>query len=288
VGGPPILRQDGAVQIGIHLPQYGRVSGPEAITRAANLADELGYAGVWVSDHIVQPAAQDYPSPYLYDPLVALTWAASCTEHVGLGTSVLVVPQHNALELANSLASLDHLSGGRLTVGVGTGWSAGEFAALGYPFAGRGARLDEALRLWRTVWRDDPASFDGAEHRFDDLRVLPQPAHDIPIWVGGSGERAHRRAVELGDGFHLISVTPDEARAPIERLRRDRPDPGFTISLRTGWDPQGMDPDRIRAELDAYGEAGVSYVVAAPWRTDLDDWLRSMELLADLAGLTPR
>jgi probable F420-dependent oxidoreductase len=276
------------MQVGIHLPQYGRVSGPEAITRAARHAEELGFAGVWVSDHVVQPASQDYPSPYLYDPLVTLTWAAAVTSEIGLGTSVLVVPQHNALEMANTLASLDSLSGGRLTVGVGVGWSAGEFAALGYAFEDRGRRTDEALRLWRTVWRDDPATFAGDQHRFEDLRVLPQPAHPIPIWVGGSGERAHRRAVELGDGFHLIGVTPEEATGPIARLRRDRPEPGFTISLRTGWDPQGMDHDRIRAELEAYAEAGISYVVAAPWRTGLDDWLRSMELLASLTELPPR
>jgi probable F420-dependent oxidoreductase len=280
-------REHDDVQIGIHLPQYGRVSGAEAITRAARHAEQLGFAGVWISDHIVQPAAQDYPSPHLYDPLVTLTWAAAVTERIGLGTSVLVVPQHNPLELANALASLDSLSGGRLTVGVGVGWSAGEFEALGYGYADRGRRTDEILRLMRAVWRDDPVSFHGETYRFDDLRVLPKPAHDVPIWVGGSGERAWRRAVELGDGFQLIGVTPDEARGPIERLRRDRPEPGFVLSLRTGWDPQGMEPDLIRSELDAYEDAGVSYVISAPWRRDLDDWLRSMELLAELAGLVP-
>lgn len=273
------------MQLGIHLPQYGRVLGPDAVTRAARHAEALGFAGVWVSDHIVQPAAQDYPSPYLLDPLVTLTWAAAVTERVGLGTSVLVAPQHNPLELANALASLDVLSRGRVTVGVGVGWSEGEFAALGYDFADRGARTDEILRVWRAVWDDDPASFDGEHYRFDDLRVLPKPAHRIPIWVGGSGQRAFRRATELADGFHLIGVTPDEARAPIDRLRAARPGDDFTISLRTGWDPQGMDHDRIRTELDAYAAAGVSYVVAAPWRSELDDWLRSMELLAELAGL---
>ena len=98
--------------------------------------------------------------------------------------------------------------------------------------------------------------------------MLPQPAHRIPIWVGGSGPAAHRRAVELGDGFHLISVTPEQAAARIAPLRAERPEPEFVISLRTGWDPQGMEPDVIRAELEAYAEAGVSHVVAAPWRTD--------------------
>ena len=275
-------------EVGIHLPQYGRVAGAEAIGRAAKLAEERGFAGLWVSDHLVQPVAQDYPSPYLYDPMVTLTWAAALTSEIGLGTSVLVAPQHNPLEAANQLASLDNLSGGRLTVGVGVGWSAGEYAALGYDFGDRGDRLDEMLDLWRTVWRDDPATFHGRFTHFDDLRVLPQPAHDIPIWVGGSGPRARRRAVEKGDGFHLIGLDPDEVRVPIEALRAERPEPEFTISLRTGWDPQGMDHDRIRDEHERYEAAGVSYVVAAPWRNDLDDWLRSMELLADLVGLEPR
>ncbi len=270
------------MQIGVHLPQYGRVASAEAVTRAARHAEELGFAGLWVSDHTVHPAAQDYPSPYLYDPLVTLTWAAAVTERIGLGTSVLVVPQHNPLELGNALASLDNLSGGRLTVGVGVGWSAAEFAALGYDFTNRGRRTDETLRLWRTVWRDDPAGFDGTYTQFADLRVLPKPAHDIAIWVGGSGEPAWRRAVELGDGFQFVGPTPAQVVDPVARLRSDRPEPEFTISVRTGWDPQGMEHDRIRAERDAFEAAGVSYVVAAPWRNELDDWLRSLDLLADL------
>jgi probable F420-dependent oxidoreductase len=277
-----------SLHVGIHLPQYGRVSGPEAIARAARHAEELGYAGVWVSDHIVQPAAQDYPSPYLFDPLVTLTWAAAVTEHVGLGTSVLVAPQHNPLELANVLASLDRLSGGRLTAGVGVGWSAGEYSALGYGFDDRGDRLDEIIDVWRAVWTDDPATFHGPTITFDDLRVLPKPAHEIPIWIGGGVERARQRAIERGNGFHFIGVTPDEVREPIARLRAARPEPEFVLSLRTGWDPQGMDPDVIREERDAYEAAGIQYVVSAPWRTDLEDWLRSMELLAQTVGVEPR
>src|SRR4051794_20307496 len=276
------------MQLAMHLPQYGRLAGPEPVTRVARAAEELGFAGVFVSDHIVQPADQGYPSPRLFDPLLTLTWAAAITTELDLGTSVLVVPQHNPLELANQLASLDALSGGRVVAGVGTGWSEAEYTALGYAFHGRGNRLDETLRLWRTVWEDDPASFEGEHASFDAIRVLPQPAHRIPFWVGGSGERVWRRAVEQGDGLHLISVTPEEAKAPIARVRADRPEPEFVVSLRTGWDPQGMEPDTIRAEMDAYRDAGVSYVVCAPWRRTLDDWLGSMEELASIGGLTPR
>jgi probable F420-dependent oxidoreductase len=263
------------VRVGIHLPQYGHVSGPDSITKAAIAAENLGYAGIWVSDHTIHPAAQTYPSPHLYDPLLTLTWAAA-------STSVWVAPAHNPLESANAFASLDSLSDGRLTVGVGTGWSEAEFDALGQPFAGRGRRSDDMLRAWRTLWEDDPASFHGDGVDFEDIRLLPKPAHRIALWVGGSGPRARRRAVQWGDGYHLIGVTPEQAAEAIPLVRAQRPEPNFVISLRTGWDPQGMDHDRIRAECDAYEAAGISYVVAAPWRRTLDEWLRSMELLSEL------
>jgi probable F420-dependent oxidoreductase len=252
------------------------------MTRAARHAEELGFLDLWVSDHVVHPAAQDYPSPYLFDPLVSLTWAAAVTEHIGLGTSVLVVPMHNPLELANSLASLDLLSGGRLTVAVGVGWSAAEYGALGYDFHTRGARLDEAIDLFRRAWVEDPFSFHGRFTSFDDMRLLPKPSRQIPIWIGGGSEPAYRRAATRGDGFQVVGLTPEAAGPVVARLRQDHPDTGFQISLRTGWDPQGMDPGRIREECAAFSEAGVQHVVAAPWRRDLDSWLRSMDQLAGL------
>src|SRR3712207_1033222 len=125
------------MRVGIHLPQYGRGASGEAVRRAAEHAEGLGFADVWVSDHIVHPASQSYPSPHLYDPIVTLTWAAAATTTIGLGTSVLVVPMHNPLELANILASLDNMAGGRVIAGVGAGWSALEYAALGYRFDDR-------------------------------------------------------------------------------------------------------------------------------------------------------
>ena len=270
---------------GIHLPQYGRVAGADAITRAARHAEALGFAHVWVSDHVVHPAAQTYPSPHLYDPFATLTWAAAATEHIGLGTSVLVVPQHNPLWLANVLASIDALSGGRLTVGAGVGWSKAEFDALGYGFEDRGRRMDEILDLLRVAWRDDPASFHGEHYAFDDIRFLPKPAHEIPIWIGGGVEAAYRRAVERGDGFQAVGIKPPDAGPIVERLRKDRPEDTFVISTRTGWDPQGMDPGEIRAERDAFEAAGIQYVVAAPWQKDVESWLHSMDLLAELLAL---
>jgi probable F420-dependent oxidoreductase len=258
------------------------------VRRVARAAEELGFADVWVSDHVCHPATQSYPSPFLLDPLLTLGWGAAVTTEVGLGTSVLVLPLHEPVWLAKALASLDVMSEGRLTVAVGVGWSEGEFAALGASFHDRGARANEVIDVLRTCWRDDPASYRGTYYRFHDIRVVPQPARPIPIWVGGGSDAAFRRGVTKGDGFHLIGLTPEQAATHVARLRRDRPEEEFTISLRTGWDPQGMDPDVIRREYDAFSAAGIQHVVSAPWRSSVDDWLRSMELLADLVGLVPR
>lgn len=274
------------MRYGIHLPQFGRAAGPDAITEAARLAEALGFADVWVSDHVVQPASQGYPSPYLIDPLLTLTWAAAATERIGLGTSVLVASQYHPVWLANATASLDLLSGGRLKLGIGVGWSEAEFAVLGQSFHDRGRRTDEILDVLTTCWRTDPSTHHGRYYAFDDLRVLPKPAHEIELWIGGASEASYRRAARHGTGFQLIGLKPDTVVEPIARLRADHPDPArFTISLRTGWDPQGMDPAEIVDERAAFEAAGIQHVVAAPWRSDLDSWLDSMRRLAELLEL---
>src|SRR5690606_25633369 len=180
---------------------------------------------------------------------------------VGLGTSVLVASQYHPLWLANATASLDALSGGRLTLGVGVGWSAAEFAALGQDFRTRGRRTDEILEILRICWTTDPSSF--------------------------HGEHSHPRGKRGGPpACQRLGLEPGNVRAPLAPLRRDHPDPAtFTIALRTGWDPQGMDRDEIAREREGFEAAGVQHVVAAPSRTDLDSWLRSMDLLAGILGL---
>ena len=277
------------MRVGMHLPQFGRAAIAGAVEQAAQLAEELGFDDVWVSDHLVVPKDQSYPSPYLYDPLIALTFAAATTSAVGLGTSVLVGPQYpSPLALANSLASLDNMSRGRLTVGVGIGWSAAEYEALHAPFDHRGARLDEIIDLFRTAWRDDPATHDGRFYSFGDVRVLPKPAHDIAVWVGGRSDGAYIRATTRADGFHGVGVGPEDAKALVERLRASRPDDAFTISLRVPWDGNTMEPDEIRAQFEAYGAVGVQHVVIAPERGYADSWLAGMRTLASVLDLPAR
>jgi alkanesulfonate monooxygenase SsuD/methylene tetrahydromethanopterin reductase-like flavin-dependent oxidoreductase (luciferase family) len=199
---------------------------------------------------------------------------------------VLVAPQYNPLWLANATSSLDALSGGRLKLGIGVGWSEAEFAALGQDFHNRGRRTDEILDILRACWTTDPSSYHGELYDITEMRVLPKPAHPIEVWIGGSSAASHRRAQRHGDGFQLIGLKPDTIREPIARLRAEHPDvERFTIALRTGWDPQGMPSDEIAAEREQFEAAGVQHVLAAPWRSDLDSWLRSMELLAEILDL---
>ena len=141
------------MQLGIHLPHIGRKAGPESIRRVAMQAEELGFADVWVSEHIIVPKDAPYPpSPNFWDPVLTLTWAAACTSRVKLGTSVLVLPMRHPLPLAKELATLQNLSQGRLILGAGVGWMEAEFNALGVPFHERGRRMDEGIALMRAVW----------------------------------------------------------------------------------------------------------------------------------------
>ena len=253
--------------------------------QAAVLAEQLGYADVWVSGHLVVPTGAAYPpSAYVFEPLTSLAWVAACTSRVGLGTTVLVLPMRNPVVVAKTVATLDQLSGGRMILGTAAGWLEAEFDALGVPFAERGARTDEAIEMLRRMWTDDHITADFAVHgaRFASMRAKPQPVGHLPIWIGGHAEVALARAVRHGDGWHGAFLTPDQTSARVRRLRADRPEPEFVISMRTRWDPLEDDPDTILGELDHYREIGVTHVVPEPRQRNLDNYLRSIEAMAEL------
>src|SRR5438034_813521 len=136
------------MQLGMHLPHAGSQASPALIKRHAQRAEALGLSDVWVSEHIIVPRAQFPRSPLFYDPILTLTWVASVTERVRLGTSVIVLPMRHPLPLAKELATLHNLSGGRLILGVGVGWLEPEFAALGVPFNERGRRMAERVAAY--------------------------------------------------------------------------------------------------------------------------------------------
>ena len=268
------------MQLGIHLPQIGRKAGPDGMRRAAIQAEELGYADVWTSEHIITPQGAPYPpSPLFYDPVLSLTWAAAFTTRVRLGTSVLVLPMRHPLPLAKELATLQNLSQGRLFLGAGVGWLEAEFAALGVPFCERGRRMDEGIAMMRAVWSDDPVSFEAKyiPAVIDAMRMMPKPEKPIPIWIGGSSEPAIKRALRL-DGWHGSRTAPEEAGPIVKRLRAARPEPEFAISLRAAWD--GKDAGALTARLDGYAAAGVGHVLVEPYDRELEDWLKSVERIA--------
>jgi probable F420-dependent oxidoreductase len=269
------------MKFGVHLPQFGKIAGPQAITVTARGSETLGFDDLWVSDHQVTPRDQPYPPAFLLEPLLSLTWAAAATTSIGLGTSVMIVPQYAPVQLANAVATLDVLSGGRVTLGAGVGWLAKEFEALGQDYHTRGQRMDECLTLMRRCWEDDPISFHGRWYRVDDMRLMPKPAHRIPLWIGGSTEAAFQRGVDFGDGFHANMASTPDLEAVVHRLRRDRPH-DITISVRCDWDGLTSNLDDIRATLDNWQNLGVEHVMATPLQRSVDDWLRSAETLAEV------
>ena len=268
------------MRLGIHLPHIGQKASAEAIRQAAVQAEELRFADVWVSEHIILPKDRMYPpSAVFWDPVLTLTWAAAHTSRVGLGTSVLVLPMRHPLPLAKELATLQNLSGGRLILGAGVGWLEDEFAALGVPFRERGRRMDEGIAMMRAVWADDPISFQAktVAAAIDDMRMLPKPEKPIPIWIGGTSDPAIERALRL-DGWHGSRATPEQAAPIVARLRAARPEPEFAISLRYGWN--GRDPGELRGRLEGYAAAGVGHILVEPADRELPDWLATIERIA--------
>jgi probable F420-dependent oxidoreductase len=270
-------RRTPTMQLGIHLPHIGRKAGPDNIRRVAIQAEELGFDDVWVSEHIIVPKDAPYPpSPNFWDPVLTLTWAAAATKRVRLGTSVLVLPLRHPLPLAKELATLQNLSGGRLILGAGVGWLEAEFDALGVPFKERGRRMDEGIAMMRAVWTQDPVTFDSRwiSAKVQDMRAQPQPVVPIPIWVGGSSDAAIRRALRL-DGWHGSRVGPDQAAGVVKRLRAERPNEDFTISIRVSCNADNA--GGMRDALSAYSDAGIQHVMAAPEDRDIDTYLATAE-----------
>lgn len=260
------------MQFGIHLPHAGGQATPALIRRLGLRAEALGFSDIWVSEHIIVPRARFPRSPLFYDPVLTLTWIAAVTQHVRLGTSVLVLPMRHPLPLAKELATLQNLSDGRLILGAGVGWLEEEFAALGVPFRERGRRMDEGIAMMRAVWTQDPVTFSSRYIDADitGLTMLPQPASRIPIWIGGSSDAALARATTLTDGWHGSALTPEQAAPLVRRLREKRPGADFTISIRLHWN--GQDEGELRARVASYAAVGVGHVMVAPVDREVDDW----------------
>ena len=205
------------MKFGLRYASLGRYSNGPAAVELAQAAEAAGFDSMWTVEHVVVPhgyqsrypyspsgrmgsGLEDYPIP---DPLIWLAYIASATRTIKLGTAILILPQRNPVVTAKEIATLDHLAGGgRVLLGIGVGWLAEEFAALGLPFEDRGPRTDEYVAAMRALWSQECASFKGRFISFDQVFCRPQPpGRHIPIVVGGDTAAAARRAGRLGDGY---------------------------------------------------------------------------------------
>jgi probable F420-dependent oxidoreductase len=211
------------MDFGVWIPNCRHLATPDVIRTTTVRAEALGYESIWVSDHVVVPHANVVNfGETIFDPLVTLGVLAGATRRVRLGTTVLIVPYRNAVVTAKMVSSLDALSGGRVVLGVGAGWVAAESAALGVPFAERGAMTDEYLAAMQELWTSPKPAFAGTYTRFDGLLFEPKPVQKPhpPIWVGGHSRAALRRTVQFGAAWHPINRPPAELRAGRDALAR--------------------------------------------------------------------
>jgi len=228
------------MRYGFYLPTRGQTASPEALETLATRAEEWGFSSVMIADHIVFPVTIKSKYPYTVsgafpgqgdalEQLSLMAFVAGKTRSLRLISSVMILPYRNPVVTAKMLATIDVLSRGRVTVGVGVGWLREEFEALGAPdFDRRGAVTDEYLRIFKALWTQEPASYHGEFYRFDSVRCLPHPVQKPhpPIWVGGHSKAALRRVARLGDGWHpvganpAVPLRPPELRALLDDLRR--------------------------------------------------------------------
>ena len=269
------------MNIGFSLSNNQGLTDVQDVVRLAARAEELGYDSVWASDHVFNVSyvyERIGRRPY-YDPLTILAFAAARTERITLGTSVLVLPYHNPMRLAKQAATLDQLSSGRLTLGVGVGVIDTELEAMGVPFAERGAYTDESIAIMKTLWRDDNPRHEGRFFRFSDMAFSPRPARPegIPLLIGGVSRAAIRRAARHGHGWHPTAMPPEDLAQGIrylgeqaEQAGRDPASIPVSVSVplrggRPGRFALGTEPAEMRANARAYADLGVSRIVVSPY-----------------------
>lgn len=305
------------MRYGVALPNYGPLAGPDTLVRLARRAEALAFDSVWVSDHLVAPIGVRTIYPYdrrpdakpgdmgviehFYEPLATLAFLAGATARIRLGVSAYVVPYRPPVVTAKQVATLDALSGGRVTLAVGTGWLREEFDALGVPFARRGARTDDYLAICRALWTDDVAAFTGAVASLPPVRSGPKPVQrPLPVWIAGNSAAARARAARAGDGWHAIDVSPAELEPLVDDLHRrvaarGRSADDVRVSVRKGILPLERPPDpphalygtraTIRADVAAYAAAGCDQLVLGLRRAPSAEALeRALEEIAAIVG----
>ena len=277
------------MKVGVNLINFGPGVSPASMKSWATLSEALGYHIIMTSDHIaITPDVQSrYPAPF-YEPLSLLGWLAGVTTKIEIGTTVIIVPYRNPLELAKATANVDQLSDGRFILGVGIGWAQEEFHVLNAAYKSRGAVTNEYLAAVKLLWTQDVASYNGKFISFDDVHTAPRPIQTPhpPIWVGGPSDAAMRRTVRYGNAWHPIRIQMDWFKnTGIPRLKeisdeeaKSMPELCPRIRLRltdspvTGSDRvvgEG-DIDQVHRDLAELENLGCSYVILDTYADDLE------------------
>lgn len=272
------------MKFGFVLPNNWGLADVGDVVRFAPMAEDRGFDSVWVNHHVLNVgyiADRLDTGPY-YDALTILTWAAASTERVKLGTSVLVLPYLHPMVLAKELATLDRLSGGRVIAGVGVGSLPEENALLGVPYDSRGADADEMIDVMTALWSSPRASHSGRRFALDEVANGPQPQQDpLPLWVGGTGAPARRRAARVGHGWHpMCSVSGLARRLPeldeaLAAERRDRS--SMVVAPRIA---STALPDA--AAVEAWAEAGADQLIVGTTSSDPGEIEGELDRLASL------
>ena len=223
------------MKIGLFAMGIGASANPDVIRKVAETGERVGFATLWAAEHVVLFDRHDSKYPYSdsgkfplaanadwLDPFIALSFAAAVTSSVRLATGICLLPEHNPLVLAKVIASLDKLAQGRFAFGVGIGWQAEEFAAIGVPFERRAQRTREYIDVMRKLWSDGVASHHGEFVNFDNAGSYPKPPQGakLPVIFGGESNPALRRVAEYGDGWYGFNLDPAEAKERIGKLEQ--------------------------------------------------------------------
>jgi probable F420-dependent oxidoreductase len=310
------------MNFGFYLPTRGHTATPEALETLVAHGEALGFQSVMIADHVVFPTKVHSKYPYTVsgafpghgdalEQLTLMAFLAGITERLRLVTSVMILPYRNPVLTAKMLATVDVLSRGRVTVGVGVGWLREEFEALHTPdFDQRGAVSNEYLQILKTLWTQDPADFAGQFYQFKGLRCLPHPLQKPhpPLWIGGHSRPALRRVAKYGDGWHpvganpAVPLRPHELQSALEDLKRlieaEGRDPAtVTISFKAplydisssveqqaGFErrPFSGFPEQVVEDIASYGKLGLSELIFDFRSEALNESLERMEHFASV------
>jgi probable F420-dependent oxidoreductase len=295
---------DSSVKFGVCVPNYGETSSVEALRTVALEAEKLGYSSVWTTDHILLPPQSGTPYERILETITSLAYLAAITSTVQLGISSLIVAMRNPVVAVKQLATVDQLSGGRVILATSSGWNEREFAHLGSNFHNRGSRVDESIKLLRTLWSDQEPKFEGTTipQRFSKVVFEPRPIQKhLTIWIGGTSKAAMKRAITLGDAWHP-NVTPlDTFKKMVAEFRSIPGAEHKDICVRIGLNAKAQKQDYVGAQGDhrfmlsgdmkANKEAiaqleklGVKQMVLVPspeGKTSVADQVESLRLLAE-------